>query len=151
MLDPWAVSCESATTLAAHFDPLSKSYVRCFIKSVLFSKSMARTQTGPWCTCGSGPLLRVSGGLVHIRAKSFESGSKCAAKSLLYSCTGTHVAARAKLQAVPLGVCKAGDQPRGCHSVCHLACAWELRALPNKEAKIAAVPAELYFPRYPSQ
>ena len=29
--------------------------------------------------------------------------------------------------------------PWGCHSVCHLACAWELCALPNKEAKMAAV------------
>ena len=49
------------------------------------------------------------------------------------------MAARAKLQAVPLGVCKVEDHPRGCHSVGHLACAWELRALPSKEAKMAAV------------
>ena len=49
------------------------------------------------------------------------------------------MAARAKLQAVPLGVCKVEDHPRGCHSVGYLACAWELCALPNKEAKMAAV------------
>jgi hypothetical protein len=42
------------------------------------------------------------------------------------------VAARAKLQAVPLGMCKVEDHSRVI--VGHLACAWELRALPSKEA-----------------
>ena len=113
--------CESATTLAAHFDPLSKS--------------MARMQTGPSFPARGGPPLAVRVGLVLIREKLFESGSKCAAKVVAPG----HVAARAKLQAVPLGVCKVEDHPRGCHSVGHLACAGELRALPSKEAKMAAV------------
>ena len=46
---------------------------------------MARTQTGPKCTCSSGPLLRVSVGLVCVRAILFESGSKCAAKVVALS------------------------------------------------------------------
>ena len=74
----------------------------------------------------------MSEGLVHIRAELSKSGSKCAPKVVAQG----PVAARAKLQAVPLGVCKVEDHPWGCHSVCHLACAWELRALPQKRSTI---------------
>ena len=98
-------------------------------------ESMARTQTGPLLTAGSCQLPAVCEGVTHIRAELSKSGSKCAPKVVAQG----PVAARAKLQAVPLGVCKVEDHPWGCHSVCHLACAWELRALPSKEAKMAAV------------